>query len=34
MPFYKITYSEKCRRATLHNWGCNSGPALTNGLFR
>jgi pyruvate formate lyase activating enzyme len=23
MPFYKITYSESCRRATLHNWGCN-----------
>jgi len=23
MPFYKITYSERCRRATLHNWGCN-----------
>lgn len=23
MPFYKITYSEKYRRATLHNWGCN-----------
>jgi pyruvate formate lyase activating enzyme len=23
MPFHKITYSEKCRRATLHNWGCN-----------
>jgi pyruvate formate lyase activating enzyme len=23
MPFYKITYSEKYRRATVHNWGCN-----------
>ena len=23
MPFYKITYSEKYLRATLHNWGCN-----------
>jgi pyruvate formate lyase activating enzyme len=23
MPFYKITYSEQYRRATLHNWGCN-----------
>lgn len=23
MPFYKITYSAKYRRATLHNWGCN-----------
>jgi pyruvate formate lyase activating enzyme len=23
MPFYKVTYSEKYRRATLHNWGCN-----------
>ncbi|MGD9126200.1 MAG: radical SAM protein [Planctomycetia bacterium] len=23
MPFYKVTYSEKCRRATLHHWGCN-----------
>ena len=23
MAFYKITYSAKCRRATLHNWGCN-----------
>ena len=23
MPFYKITYAERFRRATLHNWGCN-----------
>lgn len=23
MPFYKVTYSEKYRRATVHNWGCN-----------
>ncbi|MEN6458977.1 MAG: radical SAM protein [Thermoguttaceae bacterium] len=23
MPFYKVTYSEQYRRATLHNWGCN-----------
>jgi pyruvate formate lyase activating enzyme len=23
MPFHKITYSERCRRATVHNWGCN-----------
>ena len=23
MPFHKITYSEKYRRATLHNHGCN-----------
>jgi pyruvate formate lyase activating enzyme len=23
MPFYKITYAEKYRRATLHHWGCN-----------
>ncbi len=23
MPFYRITYSETPRRATLHNWGCN-----------
>ena len=23
MAIYKITYSEKYRRATLHNYGCN-----------
>ena len=23
MPFYKVTYSEKYRRATVHSWGCN-----------
>ena len=23
MAIFKITYSEKYRRATLHNWGCN-----------
>jgi len=23
VPFYKITYSDRYRRATLHNWGCN-----------
>jgi pyruvate formate lyase activating enzyme len=23
MPFHKITYSEKYRRATVYNWGCN-----------
>jgi len=23
MAIYKITYAEKYRRATLHNWGCN-----------
>ncbi len=23
MPLYKITYSDRYRRATLHNWGCN-----------
>ncbi|MBM4049821.1 MAG: radical SAM protein [Planctomycetes bacterium] len=23
MAIYKVTYSEKYRRATLHNWGCN-----------
>ncbi|MEN6450429.1 MAG: radical SAM protein [Thermoguttaceae bacterium] len=23
MPFYKVTYSDEYRRATVHNWGCN-----------
>ena len=23
MPFYKVTYSDKYRRATVHNYGCN-----------
>ena len=23
MPFYKVTYSDKYKRATIHNYGCN-----------